>query len=69
MRPIALIQNLQPDGSIHHEPATGCSLGPCCIVRREGMVPEPCDLLHSDGVDADGNIIWCCNKTPCRSGA
>ena len=70
MRPITLVQNTQPDGSIHHEPPTGCRLGPCCKVSREGVIPgEICDMLHSDGVDADGFIVWCCGKTPCRSGA
>lgn len=68
MRPITIKKDQQPDGSIHHVATVGCPLSPCAIVRLQGEVPDACDCLHSNGVDDDGNIRWCCNKLPCRSG-
>jgi len=68
MRPIKIEQHHQPDGAIHHQPDCGCPLAPCAIVRKQGEIPEACDCLHTNGVDDNGNLRWCCNKIPCRSG-
>lgn len=69
MRPITIEQRQQPDGSIHHVATVGCPLEPCAVIPKRGPVPDPCECLHSNGVDDEGKIRWCCSKTPCRSGA
>jgi hypothetical protein len=69
MRILNLIEEKQPDGSIHHISGLGCPLEPCVDVKKEGMVPVLCDCLFSDGVDENEKIIHKCNKPPCRSGA
>lgn len=69
MRLITIEQHPQPDGCIHHRATTGCALEPCSIICPKGNNPDPCDYLHSAGVNDKGELIWCCNKPPCRSGA
>jgi len=68
MTPIKIQQHRQAEGCIHHQTATGCALEPCSIICPEGIYPESCDYLHSNGVDSEGELIWCCNKPPCSSG-
>jgi hypothetical protein len=69
MRPITLEQHRQPDGSNHHRATSGCPLEPCAVIDPQGDVRgDPCDCLHSNGVDDEGNIKWCCSKPLCRSG-
>lgn len=69
MRRITIEQHPKPDGCIHHQATTGCALEPCSIICPEGVYPESCDHLHSDGIDEEtGKIKWLCNKPPCTSG-
>jgi hypothetical protein len=68
MRRIIIEQLQQPDGTIHHQATVGCALEPCSKIYPEGIFPESCDYLHSNGVDGEGNLLWCCNKPPCSSG-
>lgn len=68
MRTITIEQHKKTDGCIHHVATVGCSLEPCSVVCPTGVDRDPCDYLHSNGVDDEGNLIWCCNKPPCQSG-
>jgi hypothetical protein len=68
MRRIKIDQLRQADGSIHHVAEVGCAIEPCAKVFPEGTSPETCDYLHTDGVDGDGSLIWCCNKPSCTGG-
>lgn len=68
MRTLNLQIVKQPDGSIHHVSGNGCPLEPCVEVKKEGMIPVICDMLYSDSVDEEGNLIHKCNKLPCQSG-
>jgi len=69
MRNIQLTKDPQQDGSIHHNPSTGCPLEPCVKVLVSGEMPDVCECLHNNGVDENNELVWQCSKTPCRSGA
>lgn len=69
MRPIALRQHTQPDGSVYHETDSGCPLGTCVVVSPAAEVPETCCHLHCGGVDDQERLQWRCSKVPCRRGA
>jgi len=64
-----VIQDKQPDGTVHHMPEHDCPIAPCARVGKEGgLLDKPCGHLHSDGVDAEGNLIQVCKRPSCRSG-
>jgi len=56
MKKIKLEQERQPDGSVWHSPKHHCDKAPCSVGR------DICPHLHSDGVTAEGELNWACNK-------
>jgi len=65
-----VIQDKQPDGTIHHMPEHDCPLGisPCAIVTKEGMcLDSMCDYLQSGNGD-EAISGQKCTHPPCRGG-
>lgn len=70
MRSITIEQHPNTDGTTRHIATVGCPLEPCTKTGKNGEMieSETCGHLHCGGVNDDGQLQWCCNKVPCRSG-